>query len=187
MTFGGCKQDFMLVVGQNMGTNTPKDKATVKHLFAMDASKVRPLYSDLPSLNASGWNRNFLRLSLKRTAAAHTDTPFPSFSFHQQVRGITLLIASYINGAHLQKATAHHMSAPALMAAQPISLKSKELRSKSPPALGRPSKTPTLLWCHTVASTWQSNLCTPRRPLPSPGVLNVHRCAGFSQTDLSIS
>lgn len=69
---------------------------------------------------------------------------FP-FYFHQQVREITLLISSYINNAHLQKATAHHMSAPALMAAQPISLKSKELRSKSPPALGRPSKTPTLL------------------------------------------
>lgn len=30
----------MLVVGQNMGINTIKDKATVKHLFAMDASKV---------------------------------------------------------------------------------------------------------------------------------------------------
>lgn len=38
ITFGGCKQDFMLVVGQNVGTT--KDKATVKHLFAMDASKV---------------------------------------------------------------------------------------------------------------------------------------------------
>lgn len=49
MTFGGCKQDFMLVVGQNVGTKD-KDKATTKHVFAMDASKVsdatRPLYSD---------------------------------------------------------------------------------------------------------------------------------------------
>ena len=40
MTFGGCKQDFMLVVGQSIGTNTGKDKPTEKHLFAMDASKV---------------------------------------------------------------------------------------------------------------------------------------------------
>lgn len=40
ITFGGCKQDFMLVAGQNIGTNATKDKATVKHLFAMDASKV---------------------------------------------------------------------------------------------------------------------------------------------------
>lgn len=66
----------MLVVGQNMGTNTTKDKATVKHLFAMDASKVsdatRALYSDLSYLNACGqdkmsfrkWDMNLLRLSL---------------------------------------------------------------------------------------------------------------------------
>lgn len=56
MTFGGCKQDFMLVVGQNVGTSTTKDKATTKHVFAMDASKVsdaaRLLYSDLLC-----WNR----------------------------------------------------------------------------------------------------------------------------------
>uniref|UniRef100_A0A7N6ARU4 Pleckstrin homology domain containing, family H (with MyTH4 domain) member 2 n=1 Tax=Anabas testudineus TaxID=64144 RepID=A0A7N6ARU4_ANATE len=100
ITFGGCKQDFMLVVGQSAGSNTSKDKPTEKHLFAMDASKIRE---------------------------------------------ITLLISSYINSAHQQKAAAHHLSAPALMVAQPVSLKSKELRSKSPPALGRPSKAPTLL------------------------------------------
>ncbi|XP_040906482.1 pleckstrin homology domain-containing family H member 2 [Toxotes jaculatrix] len=100
MTFGGCKQDFMLVVGQSVGANTGKDKPTEKHLFAMDTSRVRE---------------------------------------------ITLLISSYINSAHQQKAAAHHLSAPALMVAQPVSLKSKELRSKSPPALGRPSKAPTLL------------------------------------------
>uniref|UniRef100_A0AAX7T185 Pleckstrin homology domain containing, family H (with MyTH4 domain) member 2 n=1 Tax=Astatotilapia calliptera TaxID=8154 RepID=A0AAX7T185_ASTCA len=40
MTFGGCKQDFMLVMGQNVGTNASKDKPTEKHLFAMDPSKV---------------------------------------------------------------------------------------------------------------------------------------------------
>ncbi|XP_029031270.1 pleckstrin homology domain-containing family H member 2 [Betta splendens] len=96
ITFGGCKEDFMLVVG----TNTGKDKPTEKHLFAMDASKIRE---------------------------------------------ITLLVSSYINSAHQQKAAAHHLSAPALMVAQPVSLKSKELRSKSPPAQGRPSKAPTLL------------------------------------------
>ncbi|KAM9847591.1 pleckstrin homology domain-containing family H member 2 [Aulostomus maculatus] len=101
MTFGGCKQDFMLVVVvQNTGNNATKDKPSEKHLFAMDASKIRE---------------------------------------------ITLLISSYINSAHQQKAAAHHLSAPALMVAQPISLKSKELRSKSPSGLGRPSKTPTLL------------------------------------------
>ena len=62
-----------------------------------------------------------------------------------QIREITLLIASYINSAHQQKAAAHHLSAPALLVAQPVNLKSKELRSKSPPAMGRPSKAPTLL------------------------------------------
>lgn len=40
MTFGGCKQDFMLVVGQSISTNTGKDKPTEKHLFATDTSKV---------------------------------------------------------------------------------------------------------------------------------------------------
>uniref|UniRef100_A0A146X4C5 Pleckstrin domain-containing family H member 2 n=1 Tax=Fundulus heteroclitus TaxID=8078 RepID=A0A146X4C5_FUNHE len=100
VTFGGCKEDFMLVVGHSAGTNASKDKPAEKHLFAMDFSKIRE---------------------------------------------ITLLVSSYINSAHQQKAAAHHLSAPALMAAQPVSLKSKELRSKSPPALGRPSKAPTLL------------------------------------------
>ncbi|XP_033835913.1 pleckstrin homology domain-containing family H member 2 [Periophthalmus magnuspinnatus] len=98
MTFGGHKQDFMLVVGQS--TNGTKDKPSEKHLFSMDSSKIRE---------------------------------------------VTLLISSYINSAHQQKSAAHHLSAPALMVAQPISLKSKELRSKSPPAMGRPSKAPTLL------------------------------------------
>lgn len=40
MTFGGYKEDFMLVVRQNIGTNMSKDKPTEKHLFAMDTSKV---------------------------------------------------------------------------------------------------------------------------------------------------
>ncbi|KAG7229889.1 hypothetical protein INR49_009606 [Caranx melampygus] len=66
MTFGGCRQDFMLVVGQSSGTNTSKDKPTEKHVFAMDTSKIRE---------------------------------------------ITLLISSYINSAHQQKATTHHLSA----------------------------------------------------------------------------
>lgn len=38
MTFGGYKQYFMLLVGQN--TNGSKEKPTEKHLFATDASKV---------------------------------------------------------------------------------------------------------------------------------------------------
>lgn len=151
MTFGGCKQDFMLLVGQNVGTSATKDKATTKHVFAMDASKVsgaaRALASDLllcrSHLQEVPRDPPTPLVSYLLRLWARTDRP--SRPFRPQVREITLLISSYINNAHLQKATAHHMSAPALMAAQPISLKSKGLRSKSPPALGRPSKTPTLL------------------------------------------
>ena len=40
MTFGGCRQDFMLVVGQSIGSNATKDKPTEKHLFTMATSKV---------------------------------------------------------------------------------------------------------------------------------------------------
>ncbi|XP_057198599.1 pleckstrin homology domain-containing family H member 2-like isoform X2 [Triplophysa rosa] len=62
-----------------------------------------------------------------------------------KVRDVTLLVASYINSAQQQKSAAHHLSAPALMLAQSGELKSKESRSKSPPATCRPSKAPTLL------------------------------------------
>nr|XP_055026906.1 pleckstrin homology domain-containing family H member 2 [Misgurnus anguillicaudatus]XP_055026907.1 pleckstrin homology domain-containing family H member 2 [Misgurnus anguillicaudatus]XP_055026908.1 pleckstrin homology domain-containing family H member 2 [Misgurnus anguillicaudatus] len=62
-----------------------------------------------------------------------------------KLRDLSLLIASYVNSAQQQKSAAHHLSAPALMLAQSGELKSKESRSKSPPAAGRPSKAPTLL------------------------------------------
>ncbi|KAJ8014229.1 hypothetical protein DPEC_G00038080 [Dallia pectoralis] len=100
VSFGGFRQDFMLVVNQSIGSNATKDRPTERHLFTMATS---------------------------------------------QIREITLLISCYINSAHQQKAAAHHLSAPALLVAQPVSLKSKELRSQSPPASGRPSKAPTLL------------------------------------------
>ncbi|KAG7247446.1 hypothetical protein CRUP_033702, partial [Coryphaenoides rupestris] len=38
VTFGGCNQDLMLVVGQGAGPNTSKDKPAEKHLFALPAS-----------------------------------------------------------------------------------------------------------------------------------------------------
>uniref|UniRef100_A0A8C7RVA4 Pleckstrin homology, MyTH4 and FERM domain containing H2 n=1 Tax=Oncorhynchus mykiss TaxID=8022 RepID=A0A8C7RVA4_ONCMY len=41
MTFGGCNQDFMLVVSQSIGSNATKDKPTEKHLFTMATSKVK--------------------------------------------------------------------------------------------------------------------------------------------------
>ncbi|MBN3298483.1 PKHH2 protein, partial [Amia calva] len=93
MTFGGCRDDFMLVVGQSIGNSPIKDKPTEKHLFAMAKPKILEM---------------------------------------------TLLIASYINSVHQQKAAAHHLSAPALLSAPPMGFKSKEVG-------GRPSKGPTLL------------------------------------------
>ncbi|MGH0167792.1 UNVERIFIED_CONTAM: hypothetical protein FKN15_052776 [Acipenser sinensis] len=71
MTFGGCRDDFMLVVGQSSSNGHPKDKPTEKLLFAMPKPKILEM---------------------------------------------TLLIASYINSVHQQKAAAHHLSAPALLA-----------------------------------------------------------------------
>uniref|UniRef100_A0A8C1RK46 Pleckstrin homology domain containing, family H (with MyTH4 domain) member 2 n=1 Tax=Cyprinus carpio TaxID=7962 RepID=A0A8C1RK46_CYPCA len=63
-----------------------------------------------------------------------------------KVRDVTLLIASYINCTQQRKAAAHHLSAPALLLALSGEMKkSKESRSKSPPAACRPSKAPTLL------------------------------------------
>ncbi|KAF7710663.1 pleckstrin homology domain-containing family H member 2 [Silurus meridionalis] len=41
--FGGCHQDFMLVVTQSSGSNTAKEKPTDKHLFAMSTFKIREL------------------------------------------------------------------------------------------------------------------------------------------------
>lgn len=53
MTFGGSKQDFMLVVGQSLGTNTGKDKPTGKHLFAMESSKVSASCTHADAVSAS--------------------------------------------------------------------------------------------------------------------------------------
>ncbi|KAG7462638.1 hypothetical protein MATL_G00186960 [Megalops atlanticus] len=100
MTFGGCRDDFMLVVGQSIGNSAAKDKPTEKHLFSMAKPKILEM---------------------------------------------TLLIASYINSAHQQKAAAHHLSAPALLSAQPIDLKNAEVESKLQLTSSRPSKAPTLL------------------------------------------
>lgn len=72
------------------------------------------------------------------------------------------------------------MSAPALMAAQPIGLKSKELRSKSPPAVGHPSKAPTLLWCcaHIIFLEYLEKTSGSWCLRPPPGELEVERPTG---------
>lgn len=43
ITFGGCSQDFMLVVTQSSGSNTARKTSSEKHLFAMGAFKIREL------------------------------------------------------------------------------------------------------------------------------------------------
>uniref|UniRef100_A0A8D3D7Q4 Pleckstrin homology, MyTH4 and FERM domain containing H2 n=1 Tax=Scophthalmus maximus TaxID=52904 RepID=A0A8D3D7Q4_SCOMX len=60
MTFGGCKHDFMLVLGQSVGTNTSKDRPTEKHLFAMDNSKVSEGHESLLSRWSVSHNHNSL-------------------------------------------------------------------------------------------------------------------------------
>ncbi|RXM99213.1 Pleckstrin homology domain-containing family H member 2 [Acipenser ruthenus] len=100
MTFGGCRDDFMLVVGQSSSNGHPKDKPTEKLLFAMPKPKILEM---------------------------------------------TLLIASYINSVHLQKATAHHLSAPALLSAPLTGPKSREMGSQPLLSPNRPTKGPTLL------------------------------------------
>ncbi|MGH0164668.1 UNVERIFIED_CONTAM: hypothetical protein FKN15_047360 [Acipenser sinensis] len=43
MTFGGCRDDFMLVVGQSSSNGHPKDKPTEKLLFAMPKPKPKDI------------------------------------------------------------------------------------------------------------------------------------------------
>ncbi|XP_026858377.2 pleckstrin homology domain-containing family H member 2 isoform X1 [Electrophorus electricus] len=43
LTFGGCRQDFMLVVAQSSGTSPTREKLTRKHLFSMNPSKILEL------------------------------------------------------------------------------------------------------------------------------------------------
>ncbi|XP_027478506.2 pleckstrin homology domain-containing family H member 2 isoform X2 [Zalophus californianus] len=58
---------------------------------------------------------------------------------------ITLLIASYINNFHQQKATFHHLSAPALLSAQTRGLEARAVGSQPLLLSSRPTKGPTLL------------------------------------------
>ncbi|KAE8600643.1 hypothetical protein XENTR_v10013342 [Xenopus tropicalis] len=96
MTFGGHRDDFMLVVNNTL----TKDKPSEKLLFAMAKPKILEM---------------------------------------------TLLIASYINVYHQQKVTAHHLSAPALLSAQVMESKGKQMGSQPLLSSNRPTKGPTLL------------------------------------------
>nr|XP_035929602.1 pleckstrin homology domain-containing family H member 2 isoform X3 [Halichoerus grypus] len=58
---------------------------------------------------------------------------------------ITLLIASYINNFHQQKATFHHLSAPALLSAQTRGPEARAVGSQPLLSSSRPTKGPTLL------------------------------------------
>ncbi|XP_032733846.1 pleckstrin homology domain-containing family H member 2 isoform X2 [Lontra canadensis] len=58
---------------------------------------------------------------------------------------ITLLIASYINNFHQQKATFHHLSAPALLSAQTRGPEARVVGSQPLLSSSRPTKGPTLL------------------------------------------
>uniref|UniRef100_H2QHT8 Pleckstrin homology, MyTH4 and FERM domain containing H2 n=1 Tax=Pan troglodytes TaxID=9598 RepID=H2QHT8_PANTR len=58
---------------------------------------------------------------------------------------ITLLIASYINNFHQQKAAFHHLSAPALLSAQTRGPQARMMGSQPLLSSSRPTKGPTLL------------------------------------------
>uniref|UniRef100_A0A5F9CJL0 Pleckstrin homology domain-containing family H member 2 n=1 Tax=Oryctolagus cuniculus TaxID=9986 RepID=A0A5F9CJL0_RABIT len=58
---------------------------------------------------------------------------------------ITLLIASYINNFHQQKAAFHHLSAPALLSARTGGPQARAMGSQPPLTSSRPTKGPTLL------------------------------------------
>ncbi|XP_006839469.1 PREDICTED: pleckstrin homology domain-containing family H member 2 [Chrysochloris asiatica] len=58
---------------------------------------------------------------------------------------ITLLIASYINNFHQQKAAFHHLSAPALLSAQTRGPQARVMGSQPLLSSSRPTKGPTLL------------------------------------------
>ncbi|XP_055098801.1 pleckstrin homology domain-containing family H member 2 [Symphalangus syndactylus] len=58
---------------------------------------------------------------------------------------ITLLIASYINNFHQQKAAFHHLSAPALLSAQTQGPQARMMGSQPLLSSSRPTKGPTLL------------------------------------------
>ncbi|XP_012509264.1 PREDICTED: pleckstrin homology domain-containing family H member 2 [Propithecus coquereli] len=58
---------------------------------------------------------------------------------------ITLLIASYINNFHQQKAAFHHLSAPALLSARPQGAQTRAMGSQPLLSSSRPTIGPTLL------------------------------------------
>ncbi|KAM5292337.1 pleckstrin homology domain-containing family H member 2 isoform 1-T1 [Ctenodactylus gundi] len=58
---------------------------------------------------------------------------------------ITLLTASYINNSHQQKATVHHLSAPALLSAKAQGPPARAMGSQPLLPNSRPTKAPTLL------------------------------------------
>uniref|UniRef100_A0A2K6NUA6 Pleckstrin homology domain-containing family H member 2 n=1 Tax=Rhinopithecus roxellana TaxID=61622 RepID=A0A2K6NUA6_RHIRO len=76
------------------------------------------------------------------------DTPTEKLLFAMakpKILEITLLIASYINNFHQQKAAFHHLSAPALLSAQTRGPQARVMGSQPLLSSSRPTKGPTLL------------------------------------------
>lgn len=76
------------------------------------------------------------------------DTPTEKLLFAMakpKILEITLLIASYINNFHQQKAAFHHLSAPALLSAQTRGPQARMMGSQPLLSSSRPTKGPTLL------------------------------------------
>ena len=155
-----CRQDFMLIVSQSIGSNATKDKPTEKHLFTMVTSRV--------IVCEAHRHRHTHSLSLSLSCAFTLLLSLSHHSFQSQRLKLAVHVDLHSWGSPVlfcrsgswpfsspatstapinkQKATPHHLSALVLLVAQPVNLKSKTLRSMSTPAVGRPSKAPTLLW-----------------------------------------
>ncbi|XP_068597340.1 pleckstrin homology domain-containing family H member 2 [Brachionichthys hirsutus] len=120
-------------------------------ITVLEGTSIKPLvFHSYKNVTTFGGCKQDLVLAVGRSLGANAgrDAAAEKHLFAMnpsKVREITLLIAGYINSAHQQKAATHHLSAPALMLAVPVSLKNKDLRSKPPPASGQPSNAPPLL------------------------------------------
>ncbi|XP_030627827.1 pleckstrin homology domain-containing family H member 2 isoform X2 [Chanos chanos] len=67
VSFGGCGQDFMLVVGQGSSSNAAKDKPSEKHVFTMEPSKIREITELIAGYVNSGHQQ--------KAAAHHLSAP----------------------------------------------------------------------------------------------------------------
>ncbi|XP_023051487.1 pleckstrin homology domain-containing family H member 2 [Piliocolobus tephrosceles] len=98
------------------------------------------------SLMTFGGYQDDLMVVINNTHSKDTPTEKLLFAMAKpKILEITLLIASYINNFHQQKAAFHHLSAPALLSAQTRGPQARMMGSQPLLSSSRPTKGPTLL------------------------------------------